>query len=112
MPAPENPDLELQRGSICSMNGRRAGAFEYRSHDRRLTRYVIPSAPSSPVGRAPADDLRRRASRPPLPAISEERRPAVATWWEARHQHALAGGVSADEPRCPTALWTSPVERP
>lgn len=112
MPAPEIADFELQRAAICSVNSRRGGVVEYRSHNQRLTYYVIPGAPLSPGGRVSAGAPRERTSIPPVPAISEERGLAVATWWDARHQHALVGNVSAHDLQRLAALWTSTVERP
>lgn len=111
MLAPEIPDFELQRAAICSVNGRRGGFVECRSHNQRLTCYVIPGAPLSPGGRVSAGTPRERTPIPPVPEISEEHGLAVATW-DARHQHALVGNVSAHDLQRLAALWTSTVERP
>jgi hypothetical protein len=108
MPPPDVRDFQVERATICLMNGRRGGVVEYNGQGRRLTYYLLPY-----VGGAaePAQVAGGGAGRATFgaPALAEERGLGVATWWDDKHQHALVGDFSAQELRRLTPLFACPA---
>lgn len=106
-PPPQIPDFEVERATICLLNGHRGGVVEYRSRSRRLTYYVIPGVPEARVGTPVKDGV-----VPPVPAIAEEHGLGVAVWSDSRHQHALVGEFSSHDLHLLSALFLNDPEGP
>lgn len=93
---PVLPDYEVQRASICMMNGRRGGVVEYEGDGRQLTYYVIPRGADRPSASS-AVDARRVRTDTRAASLAGERGLGVATWSDGEHQHALVANMPARE---------------
>ncbi len=111
MPPPQIPDLEIQRASICLMNGRRGGVVEYAGGGTHLTYYLLPGAGNPVTGPRTLVSRRQTGASSASPAVAEERGLGVATWWDDEHQHALVGSLSERELKRLTPLFACPATR-
>jgi anti-sigma factor RsiW len=109
-PPPTVPEFELQRATICLMNGRRGGVVEYESRGRQLSYYIIPHAGKATVESSGVDasTIEGGSSEP---GLSSERGLGVATWWDNGHQHALVGNLPAEELKRLAPLFACPSSR-
>jgi anti-sigma factor RsiW len=110
MPPPEIPEFQVQRATICLMNGRRGGVVEYRGRGKQLTYYVVPHASDGEGEQAAVAAVAGRPTQAD-PALAEERGLGVATWWDGHHQHALVGELPAQELRRLAPLFACPISR-
>ncbi|NIR45976.1 MAG: hypothetical protein GWN99_16240 [Gemmatimonadetes bacterium] len=98
LPPPVVPGYELQRATICLMNGRRGGVVEYAAGDRSFSYYLVPQ--DRPVTRrGNRVDVRMvddSVTDPPF-ALGRARGLGVATWWDEEHRHALVGDLPVAE---------------
>ncbi len=107
---PEIPGFDLDRATICLMNGRRGGVVEYRSQGRHFSYYLVPLS---------RETAANRSRRPPqlstgsaaVPGLGHESGLGVATWQDAEHQHALVGNLAAQELRRLAPLFAAPSSR-
>lgn len=97
MPPPEVPGYQLQRATICLMNGLRGAVVEYGADGKRFSYYIIPHRTET-FASSRAEDSRlvdRRVSWPAV--VGRERGLDVATWWDGEHQHAVVGDLPEGE---------------
>jgi anti-sigma factor RsiW len=110
MPPPEVPEYELQRATICLMNGRRGGVVEYRNRGQRISYYLIPRHEGATEERSEIDASIIDGSLGPTDLASESGL-GVATWWDGDHQHALVGNLSAAELKKLAPFFACPGSR-
>jgi hypothetical protein len=109
MPPPDVRDFQVERATICLMNGRRGGVVEYSGQGRRLTYYLLPYVEGAAAEPARVADGGVARATFGTPALAEERGLGVATWWDDKHQHALVGDFSAQELRRLAPLFACPA---
>lgn len=107
MPPPNVPEFEVNRATICLLNGRRGGVVEYENGGQHLSYYLIPGEGQTTdrPSLVDASELEQASSEP---GLSSERGLGVATWWDAGHQHALVGNLSAEELKLLAPLFVCP----
>jgi anti-sigma factor RsiW len=111
MPPPEVPGLEIQRATICLMNGRRGGVVEYTGVDKQLTYYLLPGDEGSKTEPRSFASLQETSASNTAPALAEERGLGVATWWDDEHQHAWLGSLPERELKRLAPLFACPAKR-
>ena len=112
VPPPAVPEYEVERATICLMNGRRGGVVEYRADGRQFSYYVLPLGRGG-AGLRGGVDVRLVASDGGwFPAVGRERGLGVATWWDGKYQHALVGNLPVGELKQLAPLFTAPTFRP
>jgi hypothetical protein len=111
MPPPEVPELEIQRATICLMNGRRGGVVEYAGAGKQLTYYLLPSEESTQAEPRSFASRQEDSATSTAPALAEERGLGVATWWDDEHQHALVGSLPERELKRLAPLFACPAAR-
>jgi hypothetical protein len=112
MPSPEVPGFEVQRATICLMNGQRGGVVEYENRGRHLTYYLVPGNDEGGDGSARRTAARTDRATIRAPALAREQGLGVATWWDGKHQHALVGNLPHQELRRLAPLFACPSSRP
>jgi len=111
MPPPEVPEFEIQRATICLMNGRRGGVVEYVGAGKQLTYYLLPSVDDSQAEPRSFASLQENGATSATPALAEEHGLGVATWWDDEHQHALVGSLPERELKRLAPLFACPAAR-
>ena len=111
MPPPEVPGFEIQRATICLMNGRRGGVVEYAGAGKQLTYYLLPNAENSEGETRRFGSVQKDGATSASPAVAEERGLGVATWWDDEHQHALVGSLPERELKRLAPLFACPAAR-
>jgi hypothetical protein len=110
MPPPEVPEFEVQRATICLMNGQRGGVVEYESSGKQLSYYLIPLEQAAVSGGFAAGKVGVATGADP--AMASERGLGVATWWDGDHQHALVGNLPTRELKRLAPLFVCPAPAP
>lgn len=109
MPPPQIPDFEVQRATICLMNGRRGGVVEYEGKGRHLTYYLLPLGEGAETEPAGLKDFQVGDATYAAPALAREQGLGVATWWDGKHQHALVGDLPSQELKRLAPLFACPA---
>lgn len=109
-PPPIVPEFQVQRATICLINGRRGGVVEYQSEGRQVSYYLIPLEAGAVV-RPSGVDARAIEAEVDGAGLWRARGLGVATWWDDEHQHALVGNMPTSELERLAPLFGCPRSR-